>query len=252
MRVLDTSTDNQRHQIHKASFSLAKVSNGGLTNDAQNLCREALPWRQLNHPNVLPFLGIERDTQPPWLCLVSPWIDFGNILRYLEVHSTVTSVDKLMLEITKGLAYLHSQFIIHGDLRGANILISEGHHALLADFGLVSWANSTATLGATDGRGSYRWMAQELLESSSQDESSFRRTVATDIYSLACVFLEIYTRRPPFWYIIYDAVVVHRVLQGERPTHPSQDPDTKDIRVPSCRWKLIELCWSVEPGRRPT
>ncbi|KAJ6484895.1 hypothetical protein C8R45DRAFT_789286, partial [Mycena sanguinolenta] len=44
--------------------------------------REALIWRQLCHGNLLPFFGLYHldDT----LCLVSPWIQNGNIMRFLR------------------------------------------------------------------------------------------------------------------------------------------------------------------------
>ncbi|KAJ7029222.1 hypothetical protein C8F04DRAFT_963156 [Mycena alexandri] len=44
--------------------------------------REAVIWRQLSHPNVLPFFGLyylERR-----LCLVSPWMENGHVLQFLQ------------------------------------------------------------------------------------------------------------------------------------------------------------------------
>lgn len=52
----------------------------------QALCREALPWRQLKHPNILPFLGIDSETSSPWLCLVAPWVRHGNLNSYIQAH----------------------------------------------------------------------------------------------------------------------------------------------------------------------
>ncbi|KAJ7702085.1 hypothetical protein B0H14DRAFT_2263246, partial [Mycena olivaceomarginata] len=47
--------------------------------------KEAIIWRQLTHPNLLPFLGAYflGDT-PPRLCLVSPWMENGHIYKYLR------------------------------------------------------------------------------------------------------------------------------------------------------------------------
>ncbi|KAJ7447741.1 hypothetical protein B0H11DRAFT_1744755, partial [Mycena galericulata] len=46
---------------------------------------EALIWRQLSHPNLLPFFGLyhPEDTKSR-LCLISPWMDNGDITRYLK------------------------------------------------------------------------------------------------------------------------------------------------------------------------
>lgn len=60
----------------------------------QKLCREALPWRQLGHPNIVPFLGLDCDTYAPFPCMVSPLMSGGTLLKHLERHAT-HSVDVL-------------------------------------------------------------------------------------------------------------------------------------------------------------
>lgn len=45
----------------------------------QALCREALVWKYLRHKHVLPFLGVDRTVFTRFYCLVSPWVDWGNI-----------------------------------------------------------------------------------------------------------------------------------------------------------------------------
>ncbi|KAJ7700433.1 kinase-like domain-containing protein [Mycena rosella] len=47
----------------------------------------------------------------------------GTVLKYLRDHGR-EDVDKLLLQVAEGLGYLHSVNIVHGDLRGANILVS--------------------------------------------------------------------------------------------------------------------------------
>ena len=61
----------------------------------QQFCREALVWKQLNHPNVLPFLGINMELFTPRFCLVSPWMSNGSLLDYLKKnpeHNRVKAV----------------------------------------------------------------------------------------------------------------------------------------------------------------
>ncbi|KAJ7021268.1 hypothetical protein C8F04DRAFT_922954, partial [Mycena alexandri] len=48
----------------------------------QEFSREALIWRQLSHPNLLPFFGLYYLDRR--LCLISPWMQNGNILAYLR------------------------------------------------------------------------------------------------------------------------------------------------------------------------
>ncbi|KAF8215606.1 kinase-like domain-containing protein, partial [Mycena galopus ATCC 62051] len=105
-------------------------------------CREALVWQHLQHPFILPFIGIDSETFASSLCMVSPWMENGTVLKYLNDHGRA-NVDKLLLQIARGLQYLHSRNIVHGDLRGANILITHEWNACLADFGLTSLSDAT-------------------------------------------------------------------------------------------------------------
>ncbi|KIK68198.1 hypothetical protein GYMLUDRAFT_154178, partial [Collybiopsis luxurians FD-317 M1] len=50
----------------------------------QQFCHEALVWRQLQHPNILPLLGVNIDIFHPSFCLISPWMDNGDIITFLK------------------------------------------------------------------------------------------------------------------------------------------------------------------------
>ena len=52
----------------------------GAHNRLQRLCKEVLLWKRLNHPNVLPFYGASMSDNR--FCMVSPWMDSGNIIGY--------------------------------------------------------------------------------------------------------------------------------------------------------------------------
>ncbi|KAJ6583575.1 hypothetical protein DFH09DRAFT_841857, partial [Mycena vulgaris] len=47
-------------------------------------CREALSWGLLRHRNILPFLCVYEDG--PSLCLLSPWMENGSLLTFLETY----------------------------------------------------------------------------------------------------------------------------------------------------------------------
>ncbi|KAF8192687.1 hypothetical protein K438DRAFT_1472654, partial [Mycena galopus ATCC 62051] len=49
----------------------------------QKFCSEALVWKDLHHPHILPFLGIEKDCFPSSLCMVSPWMENGTVINYV-------------------------------------------------------------------------------------------------------------------------------------------------------------------------
>ncbi|KIK64867.1 hypothetical protein GYMLUDRAFT_146988, partial [Collybiopsis luxurians FD-317 M1] len=54
----------------------------------KQFCNEALVWRQLKHPNILPLLGVNIQYFHPSFCLVSPWMENQDIITYLKRSPT--------------------------------------------------------------------------------------------------------------------------------------------------------------------
>ncbi|KAF8183723.1 kinase-like domain-containing protein [Mycena galopus ATCC 62051] len=206
-------------------------------------CREALLWKELHHPHILPFLGIDRDSFPSSFCMVSPWMEHGTVMHYLKTHGHA-NVNKLLYEIAQGLEYLHSHNIVHGDLRGANILIKEDWSACLADFGLSILSDVTSMTSSNRG-GNPHWMAPELLDPA-RFGSKFIRAPANDVYAFGCVCFELYTGRPPFAGMS-DPAALLMVLDGARPERPLGPPAMSDIL-----WKHITEFWAESPTARPS
>ncbi|KAF8129139.1 ankyrin repeat-containing domain protein [Mycena galopus ATCC 62051] len=214
------------------------------------ICREALVWRDLHHPHILTFIGIDRETFPS-LALVSPWMEHGTVLHYLDRHGRA-NVDKLdvwkyhntvvqLFQIAQGIEHLHSRNIVHGDLKGANILINDDWTACLADFGLSAFTDVTSTRSSTQRAGSAYWMAPELIDPD-RFNCKFVRTPATDVYAFACL----YTGRPPFSELL-DVVAMLRTLDGKRAQRPPGPPTMSDAL-----WQNITEYWTADPAARPS
>ncbi|KAJ7318190.1 kinase-like domain-containing protein [Mycena albidolilacea] len=211
----------------------------------RRFCREALIWKNLDHDYILPFFGVDSETFSGFLCMVSPWMKNGTLVNKwggLCEDSIPVLVRTAIYEIAVGLQYLRSENIVHGDLRGANILVDDGGHARLADFGLA--AITDGPLAATNRGGSLRWMAPELLHPESCGFKVFQRTFASDIYSFACVCIELYgAGLPPYSELSSDGAVLLHVVAGGRPHCPST----------TSAWchELIDQCLSHSPFNRP-
>ncbi|KIJ50735.1 hypothetical protein M422DRAFT_159283, partial [Sphaerobolus stellatus SS14] len=66
--------------------------------------------------------------------------------------------------IAKGISYLHENNIIHGDIRGVNILVFEDGTSHVTDFGLSRiLKESISGLTTSNFAGCTRWMAPELF-----------------------------------------------------------------------------------------
>ncbi|KAJ7845004.1 hypothetical protein B0H14DRAFT_2358324 [Mycena olivaceomarginata] len=103
------------------------------------------------------------DEFQPSFCLISSWLAQGTILGFLQTnpsHDRIRSV----VEVCEGLKYFHEGthfVIVHGDIRGANILVKDDGVCCLADFGIavlaemhISWTiSSNSSIGGAVIRG---------------------------------------------------------------------------------------------------
>ncbi|KAJ7760609.1 kinase-like domain-containing protein [Mycena maculata] len=188
----------------------------------QSLLQEVLTWVHLKHIYVLPFFGLDETSfegYPP--CIVTPYMRNGTMNSFVK-NRIGTFPDRRLFETAQGLAYLHSQNIVHGDLRGGNVLIDNGEHAQLADFGLAIVTDATLGTTSTTSDGSWRWMAPELFDLQAESK---KRTKASDVYAFACLCIEIYTGEQPFPSIREHITVVFEILKQMRPPRPSGPPD---------------------------
>ncbi|KAG6824024.1 hypothetical protein H0H92_008237, partial [Tricholoma furcatifolium] len=169
----------------------------------KNTLKEAILSGSLSHPNIVPFLGVCFKGITP--ALVYLWMKNGDLMSYLE-HNPCANRGQLFLEVLLGLKYLHERSIVHGDLKGANILVNNSGRALIADFGLAS-------ILAFSG-GTINYMAPEILE-----KEAFN-TKETDIFALGCLGFEIFVGNPPFVNFTPQLIAM-KILAGQRPERPS-------------------------------
>ncbi|KAG6898881.1 hypothetical protein C0993_003246 [Termitomyces sp. T159_Od127] len=234
--------------------TLRLYERGHVEHALQMFSKEALLWGQLSHQNVLAIFGLFHFQNRP--SIVSLWMDNGNVNDYLKKNPHAPR-QRLALDVGNGLAYLHDMGIVHGDLKGPNVLVDNAGHAQLCDFGissvmdfdLVSWTSQQATGPKA---GTVRWQAPELIPID-DDGEVIRCTTASDVYAWACVSFEIFVGEVPFADIRRDAVVVHRVQSGARPKRPdSSSPVWNEWALTENIWSCMEHCWDGEPGQRPS
>ncbi|EJU01096.1 kinase-like protein [Dacryopinax primogenitus] len=208
-------------------------------------------WSELRHPNILPFLGLARlDELGP--CFVSPWMMHGDVLSYLKEYPTMDRV-RIIRGVIQGITYLHTQKrpVIHGDIKGLNILISSEGFPVLCDFGLSILLDpdvdrATTTTAAL---GSQRYMAPERLLPRRYNLSMHQsRTPAADMFSFAITAFEILTSIIPFVGISgFNAGM--EIVNGRRPDIPEvyyNNPAHKNLI------ESITGCWCERREERLT
>ncbi len=121
----------------------------------------------------------------------------------------------LIADITAALEYIHSQHVVHGDLKPANIFVSPSDTGLrvrIMDFGL------SIPRGSTSGglNGTLEYMPPEIIRGESA-------TAATDLYSLGCVLYELAAGHPPFE-AESPVELLRKQLDADAPSLPADVP----------------------------
>ncbi|KAF9780762.1 kinase-like domain-containing protein [Thelephora terrestris] len=228
----------------KALRPRAGVSLQDMTN---RFCKEVITWKALQHPNVLPILGVIMTGGQ--FAMMSEWMTNGNIKEFIAARQDVNRFE-LLADVARGLVHMHSQGMIHGDLKGANILVDGAGHACLADFGLLKIssdpANATSSNSFLEG-GTCRWMGPELFDPKKFGLKDSRPTTSSDCYALGMVVYEVLSGQVPF-YRYGDYRAVAKVLGGERPKRPR---GAKGRWFRDDIWSLLQKCWMPTPSDRP-
>ncbi|KIO20541.1 hypothetical protein M407DRAFT_81433, partial [Tulasnella calospora MUT 4182] len=201
---------------------------------------EAGVWALLKHPRILQFLGIHKINDEVYL--VSPFAENGSLPGFLRRQPNVDR-GRIVIEIAEGLAYLHQCGLIHGDLKGNNILISGAEHVLLCDFGLAKHVTSR-TSTSLRGVGSIPWQSPELLQ------DACRRTFQSDVYAFGITVYEVLSGREPYAHHTGIASIITSVIfNGER---PPKDPLTAPGGTSYLQfWDESSKCWAEDSSLRP-
>ncbi|OCH86997.1 kinase-like protein [Obba rivulosa] len=213
--------------------------------DMKALFKEATIWKHMRHPNITPFIGIDTELFP--LSLVCEWMPHGTISAYLVSEPSADRL-KLLKDIAQGLQYLHGMQVVHGDLKGANVLINKKRMACLADFGLATLCHHGKLTTLSVSAWSPRWTSPEILDPEQFELTRAELSPQSDIYSFSMVAWEVFTGLVPFHDCAHPGAIPWRILSGVRPPRPTGAPAvdlTDDI------WGMMEHCWQADPRERP-
>ncbi|RLN51988.1 hypothetical protein BBJ28_00012981 [Nothophytophthora sp. Chile5] len=194
--------------------------------------REVDLWFTLNHPNLIKLYGACHEGRPFFVCERA---SFGTLAS--RAKGKPRDERWLSLQnVAVGLEHLHQHGIVHGDLKGNNILVCAGA-VKLADFGLSVLVDHVESDADIDGAcGAFRWKAPECLNGA-------RPTFASDIYSFGMCILEVVTGEFPWGNVMPDESVEYHVTQLKQiPARPSTFSDVQ--------WELVERMCRFNPEER--
>ncbi|RHY48014.1 hypothetical protein DYB28_003823 [Aphanomyces astaci] len=140
MKFIDRDVMHKQAKLNKQPDNLMDIK------------REIAIMKKLNHPNVLRLFEVMDDPHMNKLFLVLEYMQLGDLLSFKKsqkkLAGATTTVDTVCepmsdrelhgvaLQVLQGLAYLHEQNIVHGDLKPQNLLIGERGVVKIADFGI--------------------------------------------------------------------------------------------------------------------
>ena len=161
-----------------------------------NVEAEIRLMRGLKHPNIVKYIDSKLEGSD--LCIVLEYVEGGSLSKIMHDVGQGTLPESLVTiyisKMLRGLVYLHSEGVIHRDIKAANILVDRDGEVRLADFGVaIQTQSSTMGSGAVrDVVGTPYWMAPEVITGEPYDQSA-------DIWSLGITAYEMATGRPPYY-----------------------------------------------------
>ncbi|KAK7358070.1 hypothetical protein VNO80_17370 [Phaseolus coccineus] len=177
------------------AVAVKQLDRNGLQGNREFLV-EVLMLSLLHHPNLVSLIGYCADGDQR--LLVYEFMPLGSLEDHLhDLPPDKEPLDwntrmKIAAGAAKGLEYLHDKAnppVIYRDFKSSNILLDEGYHPKLSDFGLAKLGPvGDKSHVSTRVMGTYGYCAPEYAMTG-------QLTVKSDVYSFGVVFLELITGR---------------------------------------------------------
>jgi eukaryotic-like serine/threonine-protein kinase len=196
--------DGQRVAIKRLTPELAREPD-----PRERFLREAAVAASLRHPNIVAVHGHGEDDGVPWLAM--------EYLEGADLHDLLASgalslewkIDVLR-QLCEGLAYAHSQGVIHRDVKPHNVRVTPEGQVKLLDFGMARVARSSLTKRGVV-VGSLHYMAPEQVEGATVDARA-------DVFSVGALAYEMLAGRRPFEAESLSALMLRITREDADPT----------------------------------
>jgi len=152
--------------------------------------REARLLARLRHPNVVVLYEVITDDEAP--VLVLEYAEGGSLAHALRELGRMPRSDAvaIVLAALEGLAYLHAQGVLHGDLKPSNILLDARNIPKITDFGIAQARRmddrDVTRDPSRDPAGTIAYMSPERLRGAPMDQRS-------DVFAMGAVAFEVLT-----------------------------------------------------------
>ena len=175
-------------------YVMKKMELNHLKESQQRECyREVSILRKVSHPNIIKYYASFLENES--LCIIMEYAELGDLYTLIKHYKRHQKYfDEILLwrisyEVLTGLEYLHSNNIIHRDIKCLNLFLSKDHHVKIGDLGV-------STISALGGMhctrvGTPLYLSPELVKQIPYDYK-------TDIWSFGCSLYHLASLDPPF------------------------------------------------------
>ncbi|KAL6127351.1 hypothetical protein ACLB2K_075392 [Fragaria x ananassa] len=225
----------------------------------QRFVNEIITLTQINHQNMVKFLGCCLETEAP--ILVYELASSGTLFDYIHRRNGRSSLPwdvllKIASESAAALAYLHSASIIHGNVKSSNILLTDSFMAKVVGLRPSRLVPSNESQIITLFRRTLGYLDPEYLHKGQLTDKS-------DVYSFGMVLLGIVTGEKPIAFgrpesqrIISSHFVLSMELQsglfdqivGTLVLKQEQEQEQEQVRAVA---ELAKRCLSLSSAERP-
>jgi serine/threonine protein kinase len=219
----------------------------------QDVLQEIQTLERLQHPSIVKYLGTRRDEDNFYILL--EYVPMGSLKKVLEKMKRFTEegIASYMRQVLRALSYLHSQGVIHRDIKCDNVLLDSDGKIKLADFGcakvLEIQKRTADERQSSVVAGTLAYLSPEILNGKEP-------TFACDIWALGCMAVELFTGKMAWedhirqqnWSREETANKLKDYIKSEHtPPYPT---DTNEIS-PSFL-NFLQSCFELDPQKRPT
>uniref|UniRef100_A0A3B3YVE7 Guanylate cyclase n=1 Tax=Poecilia mexicana TaxID=48701 RepID=A0A3B3YVE7_9TELE len=203
--------------------------------------------KDMRHENVNPFLGFFHDCGV--FAIVTEFCSRGSLEDLLlndDVKLDWMFKSSLLLDLIKGMKYLHHRGVCHTRLKSRNCVVDGRFVLKVTDYGYNEVLESQRFPFVESRPEELLWTAPEVLRAS---HPGLHRTLPGDVYSFAIIMQEVVIRGPPFCMLdLSDAEILEKLRKPPPLCRPVVSPDYAPMEC----IQLMKQCWTEQPDKRPT
>ena len=223
-------------------FAVKQLNMAGKQHEVEDLLREIEMMKELEHPNIVAYVGACVDEDKGLVYIFQEWVPGGSVAHLLKNFGPfdIGTIRSYTRQILFGLVYLHENGIVHRDIKGGNVLVDDTGTVKLADFGASTKLNFGKTQNTTTVKGTPYFMAPETLSDSKYGRKG-------DIWAVGCTIIQMLTGDPPWKDCnLQNLVQLHmHLLQWTGPPVFARE-------VPREVHACLERCFAKDAEKRPS